>query len=160
MLDMAKALDRIEWTYLEEVLHKYGFDDKWIRWVMACITTVSFATVINGEKGDLFSPSRGIWQGCPLSPYLFIHCAEGFHYLIQKAIGEGALYGIKMGSSSSWAWRSIVAGRAILRRGWRWNVDNGSSIDIWRDPWLPRSLSFKVLSPPPPPDAPFSSLRL
>ncbi|KAF7151640.1 hypothetical protein RHSIM_Rhsim02G0183800 [Rhododendron simsii] len=96
-LDMAKAYDHIEWPYLEAVLRRFGFDEQWIRWVMACVTSVSFATVINGNKGDLFSPSRGIWQGCPLSPYLFILCAEGFHYLIQKEIADQTRRGIKVG---------------------------------------------------------------
>lgn len=59
-LDMAKAFDRIEWAYLEAVLRMFGFDEQWIRWVMACVTTVSFATIINGEKGDFLSLSRGI----------------------------------------------------------------------------------------------------
>lgn len=96
-LDMAKAYDRIEWSHLEAVLRKFGFNEQWICWVMACVSTVSFATIINGEKGELFTPSRGIRQGCPLSPYLFIICAEGFHYLIQKAIIDNALKGIQIG---------------------------------------------------------------
>lgn len=389
-LDMAKAYDRIEWSYLEAVLRKFGFADQWVRWVMACVTTVSFATVVNGEKGEFFTPSRGIRQGCPLSPYLFILCAEGFHYLIQKEIEEGSLHGIQIGrhcpsishlffaddsvlfweafasgchaidnilrkyegasgqmvnkdksslffspntpddvkkgiseflhvrielqggkylglpsiigksktgvfnyikdrvnaklrswddsvlnmvgrevmlntvlltmpnyvmncfllpkrvckelcstirkfwwgskegekkicwvswdklcehkrdgglgfrdlhslnlaflakqgwkllhepnslfqrlfkgkyfhnssfweagcpNSASWAWHSIVAGRPILKKGWRWNVGNGASIDIWKDPWLPRSLSFKVLSRPPLADSPYSNVH-
>ncbi|KAF7123782.1 hypothetical protein RHSIM_Rhsim12G0128200 [Rhododendron simsii] len=94
---MAKAYDRIEWSYLEAILRKFGFADQWIRWVMACVTTISFATVINGEKGDLFSPSRGIRQGCSLSPFLFILCAEGFHYLLQTVVSDGALHGVKIG---------------------------------------------------------------
>ncbi|KAF7145715.1 hypothetical protein RHSIM_Rhsim04G0127200 [Rhododendron simsii] len=95
-LDMAKAYDRIEWSYLEVILRKFGFADQWIRWVMAYVTTVSFATVINGAKGDLFSPSRGIKQGSPLSPFLFILCVKGFHYLLQTVVSDGALHGVKI----------------------------------------------------------------
>lgn len=81
-LDMAKAYDRLEWNFVEGVMEKFGFDRQWIHWVMECVRTVSYATTINGERGDFFQPQRGLRQGCPLSPYLFIVCTEGFHYLI------------------------------------------------------------------------------
>ncbi|KAF7131922.1 hypothetical protein RHSIM_Rhsim09G0163600 [Rhododendron simsii] len=62
-------------------------------------------------------------------------------------------------NTASWAWRSIVVGRTILKKGWRWSVGDGSSIDIWKDPWLPRSLSFKILSPPPLADSLFYNIN-
>lgn len=51
--------------------------EQWINLVMACVQSVSFSIIINGEWGDLFQPQRGIRQGCPLPPYLFILCTEG-----------------------------------------------------------------------------------
>ncbi|KAF7143502.1 hypothetical protein RHSIM_Rhsim05G0149000 [Rhododendron simsii] len=75
-LDMAKAYDRIEWSYLEMVMTQLGFHQIWIGWVMECVKTVSFSITVNGEAGDTFYPSRGIRQGCPLSPYLFLLCGE------------------------------------------------------------------------------------
>lgn len=99
---------------------KFGFDRQWIQWVMECVRTVSFATVINGEPGDFFLPQRGLRQGCPLSPYLFILCAEGFHYLIQKAVDRGDIKGIKIGkecprvSHLFFADDSVVFGEATV----------------------------------------------
>ncbi|XP_058208234.1 uncharacterized protein LOC131321248 [Rhododendron vialii] len=311
-LDMAKAFDRIEWSYLEAVLCKFGFADQWIQWVMSCVSTVSFATVINEgfhyllQSVDSAGTLHGvkIGQFCPSISHLFFvddsvlfweATASGYHasnevlqkyeatsgqlvnrdksslffspnapsnvkegisnslnitceiqggkYLgLPSIIGKSKTevfkyvkdrvfnrlqnwkdstlnmagkevliklvaltmpnyvmqcflfpkrvckdiccairkfwWGSKEGenkinwgwrllqgppslflslfkgkyfynrtfweascpSSASWAWRSILAGRAILRKGWRWNVRDGSSIDVWCDPWLPRSL--------------------
>ena len=63
----------------------------WIERVMSCITTPSFSILVNGRPYDNIIPSRRIWQGDPLSPYLFLLCAEGFTSLLEKVEVDGSI---------------------------------------------------------------------
>jgi hypothetical protein len=76
-LDMMKAYDRVEWDYLEEIMVKLGFEQQWIKVVMSMVRRVAFYVMFNGEKLDGFKPTRGIIQGDPISPYLFLLAAKG-----------------------------------------------------------------------------------
>ena len=77
-VDFSKAYDSIDWRFLWNVLRRRGFPATWIRWVKQCVTTVSFAILVNGRpQGGWIHPQRGIRQGCPLAPLLFILCSRG-----------------------------------------------------------------------------------
>ncbi|XP_074292350.1 uncharacterized protein LOC141619219 [Silene latifolia] len=95
-LDMAKAYDRVEWPFLQRILTVMGFDSAWINRVMECVQTVSFAVLINGTPSREFRPSRGLRQGDPLSPYLFILCAEALSNLMTRAVEDRQLHGVKI----------------------------------------------------------------
>ena len=71
-LYLQKAYDRMNWSFLKVVVLKYGFNETFVNWTMAYVSMVSFEVLVNGAKLNQFRPSRGLWQGDPLSSYLFI----------------------------------------------------------------------------------------
>jgi len=91
---MSKAYDRVKWVFLEKMMRKMGFAEQWIQLIMNCVSTVSYSVLINGQPMKQFSPSRGLRQGDPLSPYLFLLCAEGLSALIRTAEREGRISGV------------------------------------------------------------------
>ena len=96
-LDMMKAYDRVEWIFLEHMMRKMGFSEGWISMIMRCVSTVRFSVRLNVGMSDSFSPSRGLRQGDPLSPYLFLFCVEGFSTLLKKAHDDNMLKGVNFG---------------------------------------------------------------
>lgn len=93
-LDLSKAFDKINWNYLEATLNAFGFDIQWTRWILALIKSTSFSILVNGSPSTPFSPSRGIRQGDPLSPFLFVILMEGLSRIIHKAKAEWKLNGL------------------------------------------------------------------
>ncbi|XP_024196014.1 uncharacterized protein LOC112199199 [Rosa chinensis] len=95
-LDISKAYDRLEWQYVEAVLLKLGFCRDWVSVVLATIKSVSYSVLVNGNPTGFILPTRGIRQGDPLSPYLFILCAEGLSSLISSCVQNGSIKGLLM----------------------------------------------------------------
>ena len=92
-LDMSKAYDKVEWVFLEKILLKMGFQDTWVDMIMQCIMTVSYSILVNGQPTGLIYPSRGLRQGDPLSPFLFLFCAKGLNALLCQAANNKEIRG-------------------------------------------------------------------
>ena len=93
-IDLEKAFDRLEWSFIRMVLTHFGFPKNIIRLILSCVSTTSTSLLFNGNKLQPFCPSRGLRQGDPISPFLFLLCMEflGAHITNkceEKKLGHG-----------------------------------------------------------------------
>lgn len=75
-VDIQKAYDSLEWVFLEQMLKELGFAERMITWIMICVTTVNYSFLINGVLSNTMESKRGIRQGDPMAPYLFVLTME------------------------------------------------------------------------------------
>ena len=113
-LDMSKAYNRVEWAYLESMMRKLGFNEKWISLIMMCVTMVSYSVLINGEPRGNIIPSRDLCQGDPISPYLFVLCTKGLLAIIRQKEVVGLIKGAPLISHLFFADDSIIFCRATM----------------------------------------------
>jgi hypothetical protein len=90
-LDFQKAFNSIHWEVIKATLKARGFPDKWIWWVSHLLHTSMAQILINGKVGEKFKIQKGVTQGDPLSPYLYILVADVLRQMIRKAYDDGLL---------------------------------------------------------------------
>jgi len=93
-IDLEKAYDRLRWTFIHDTLAQMKLPESIIGIIMNCVTSSTLNILWNGEPTGAFYPTRGIRQGDPLSPYLFVACMERFSQLIEASCSGGQWKGI------------------------------------------------------------------
>ncbi|GJX09413.1 RNA-directed DNA polymerase, eukaryota [Tanacetum coccineum] len=98
-VDFEKAYDSVRWDFLDDALSKFGFGVKWRKWIYCCLHSSRGSIIINGSPTEEFQFGRGLKQGDPLSPFLFILIMETLHISFQRVVDAGMFHGIKLGDS-------------------------------------------------------------
>jgi len=83
-LDFEKAFDSIEWSFIYKSLRYFNFGDDLINWIQTFYNGITSCVINNGHTSEHFLLERGVRQGCPLSPYLFIICTELLAHAIRN----------------------------------------------------------------------------
>ncbi|GKV16524.1 hypothetical protein SLEP1_g27155 [Rubroshorea leprosula] len=162
-IDLHKAFDSIDWGFLRQVLTDFNVPQQLINLIMFAVTSVQLEILWNGEPLPSFRPMRGLRQGDPLSPYLFILVMEKLAHMIQgrvftkdwkpyklsrggdnalwcKAMRDKYLRGSKLLEArgtrgSSFLWRGVLQCCSVLQLGIKWRIGSGESVNFWTDTW-------------------------
>lgn len=95
-LDILKVSNHVEWTFLEGIMQTLGFAERWIHLIITCVTSTSYSVLLNGQVGAWLTPSHGLHQRNPISPYLYLICTEGLSVLLMEAENAKFIYGVKV----------------------------------------------------------------
>jgi len=98
-VDFEKAYDSVRWSFLFDMLNKMGFHAKWIKWVQGCLESATVSVLVNGCPTEEFRPTRGLRQGDPLAPFLFLIVVEGLAGLVRSALKENPIRGVRVGKA-------------------------------------------------------------
>jgi hypothetical protein len=96
-VDLAKAYDKISWEFIWRILMEIKIPEEIINIIMHVVSSVTTNVKWNGVRAEYFKPRRGIRQGDPISPYLFVLCMDKLSHLILQSVSEGKWIGIKAG---------------------------------------------------------------
>ncbi|GJQ93922.1 putative reverse transcriptase domain-containing protein [Tanacetum coccineum] len=96
-VDFEKAYDSVRWDFLDEILRKFKFGDKWCKWIQCCLQSSKGSILVNGSPTKEFEFGKGLKQGDPLSPFLFILVMESLHLSFQRVVDAGLFQGINIG---------------------------------------------------------------
>ena len=127
-IDFEKAYDNVNWAFLLSIMEQMGFHDKWCCWVKGVLHSARSAILVNGSPTFEFQCQKGVRQGDPLSPFLFLVVMEVLHCLLNKAVAVGEFKGIRIDNSSVLS-HMLYADDALIFGDWsKDNVDSVARI--------------------------------
>jgi hypothetical protein len=163
-VDFEKAYDSVDWGFLEYMLRRFGFCDKWVEWMRACVFAGSMSVLVNGSPTREIDIHRGLKQGDPLAPFLFLLVAEGLGGAMRKAVEVNLFKGFVVGrggvmvSHLQYADDTLCIGEASVENLWTlkailrgFELVSGIKINFWKscllgvnvsDEFLERGCSF------------------
>nr|GEW48163.1 RNA-directed DNA polymerase, eukaryota [Tanacetum cinerariifolium] len=97
-VDFEKAFDSVRWDFLDDVLKKFRFGDRWCHWIQSFLSLSRGSILVNGSPTSEFQFHKGLKQGDPLSPFLF-HIMESLHLSFQKVVNAGLFKGVVLDNS-------------------------------------------------------------
>ncbi|KAM0018703.1 putative RNA-directed DNA polymerase [Helianthus debilis subsp. tardiflorus] len=128
-IDFEKAYDNVNWGFLVSILDQMGFPDRWILWIKGILASARSAVLVNGSPTFEFNCEKGLRQGDPLSPFLFLIVMEALSRVFDKAIAIGEIEGIKVGKNDLVVSHLFYADDALIMGKWcRENVENTARV--------------------------------
>lgn len=100
-VDFAKAYDSVSWNYLEYMLSRLGFCEVWRKWMKVCYSSKSISILVKGSPTEEFVDQKGLKQGDPLAPFLFLISADGLAGLVRKGVNSRCLLKFRVSDSLS-----------------------------------------------------------
>jgi hypothetical protein len=144
-VDFEKAYDSVDWGFLEYMLRRFGFGGKWIGWIRACVFAGNLSVLVNGSPASEINIQRGLKQGDPLAPFLFLLVAEGFAGLMRSAVEKNHFKGFKVGSGGlqishlQYADDTLCIGEATVDNIWTlkailrgFELASGLKVNFWK----------------------------
>jgi hypothetical protein len=144
-VDFEKAYDSVDWGFLEYMLQRFGFAGKWIDWIKACVFAGNLSVLVNGSPTSEINIQRGLKQGDPLAPFLFLLVAEGFAGLMRSAVEKNLFKGFGVGrdglvvSHLQYADDTLCLGDASMDNLWTlkailrgFELTSGLKVNFWK----------------------------
>ncbi|XP_026417057.1 uncharacterized protein LOC113312524 [Papaver somniferum] len=100
-IDFEKAFDHVSWDFVDDVLAKMVFGELWRKCIQGCISDTPISVLINGSAHRKFTTGKGLMQGVPLSPFIYIIVVEALHLLLQSGKEQGHIGGFAMSQMGS-----------------------------------------------------------
>jgi hypothetical protein len=157
-VDFEKAYDSVEWSFLDYMLDRFGFCSKWKDWIRSCIFAENMSILINGSPSEEISIKRGLKQGDPLAPFLFLLVAEGLGGVMKRAVDLNSFRGFRVGNSDvvishlQYADDTICVGEASINNLWSlkailrgFELVSGLKVNYWKSSLMGVNVSQEFL---------------